>query len=162
MSAPAVARSPAVSGAGGPRVAVPKFPVWSPDGHMEMHTREVINDLVRHGTWCDTGEKDEDGKAIRVQLTWTLTDPALSAFKRAQRDAVLRNGQAKAESGVSPQSQADQAPADSTTMPKLTALRKEFEHLGGAPDPTWGISRLTAAIAAKKAGQPLPTDSDAD
>lgn len=35
----------------GGRPELPKFPVWSPDGDMEMHIRQNINDLVRHNGW---------------------------------------------------------------------------------------------------------------
>lgn len=157
MAVQAVARSPAIGGANsGPRKAPEKFPVWHPDGHLEMHTNEVINDLVRHGTWCDTGETDEDGKPIKVQLTWTMVDPSLSALKRAQREAILRNGQVKA--GLipppEPQVQASAGASDPTVVPRLSALRAEFTKLGGVVDQSWGVAKLTQEIAAKNAASP--------
>lgn len=124
------------------RTAEKKFPVYAPDGHLEMHTRQNVNDLVRHGTMVNG-----------VMTPWSLTDPA-AAFARMSAAAAARGlptaqAQAAAAAAVN-----DRAPS-----PRLDALRAELTSLGGAPDPTHGIARLQKEIDARLAASPgqIPT-----
>lgn len=151
------------------RPTASKYPVYHPDGHMEMHPREIINDLIRHGTWCETGSVLPDGKPERVQLPWTLTDPTMANKRIAARAAVLANAQSKAAAAPQPgvrasalnplAPQQDEALA---VLPRLDALRKAVSDAGVAPDPTWGVARLEAVLSAAQAGAPLPKDPDDD
>lgn len=142
-----------------------KYPVWHPDGSMEMHPREVINDLVRHGTWCDTGEKNPDGSAVKVKLPWTLNDPSAANLRERQRAQVAAAAARRpgvTASHLNPLAPAREGEEALDVMPQLDALRKQLSDLGVAPDPSWGKARLQAAIDAKKAGLPLPKDPDDD
>jgi hypothetical protein len=127
----------------------PKFPVWAPDGHMEMHPREVINDLVRHGTIVE-----DPNTGARVRMPWTTRDPKNGS---GPSPAELRRISASTASDAPPSRVNDRVPT-----PRLDALRKELSELGVAPDPTWGIRQLEQAIAAKKAGQAVPKNDDED
>lgn len=123
------------------RPAEEKFPVWAPDGHMEMHTRQNINDLVRHGTLVDN-----------VLTPWSLQDPNLA---QSRREAIAAAVARDAAAGVPPGQQGKQgvsasasAPPSPTppAAPKLAELRAKLTDLGGVPDPTWGTKRLESEI----------------
>lgn len=121
-----------------------KFPVWSPEGEKHMHTRQNINDLVRH-------------------LGWYQRDPIYLVEQARKMQAHAENilaAAARAASGAAaPAALGAAAPVDHIT-PRLTMLRKELSDAGGIPDPTWGAVKLEQAIAAKKAGVPMPKDPE--
>lgn len=152
------------------RPVAAQYPVFHPDGHMEMHPREVINDLVRHGTWCDTGEKGPDGKPVMVKLPWSLADPSATNARALARAQVAAAAASRAANGPPPGVIASQLnPLDPAkgnetalgVLPVLDALRKQLaDDFGIAADPTWGKAKLQAVIDAKKAGLPVPADSD--
>lgn len=125
------------------RAAAPTFPVWSPSGEMQMHTRENINDLVRH-------------------LGWFQKDPIYLVEQanrmKAHAESVLAAaGKVAPGTGTAPQATAQQNEA---ATPRLTVLRKELSDAGGIPDPTWGVAKLEQALVAAKAGVPLPKDAE--
>lgn len=165
MSEPALMPMRPVVAAERPKAT--KYAVWSPTGEMFMHTREVINDLVRHGTFVPTGAVGADGKPEMVKLPWTLTDPTMANAKIAQRAQVLQAALAAkpaqpgvAASHINPLAPARDGEEALAVLPRLDALRKQVSDLGVAPDPTWGVARMEAIVNAKKAGLPLPSDPE--
>lgn len=112
----------------------PHYPVWGPDGRMEMHPRHVVNDLVRFGT---------------VEGKWYASDPVELA---KQLPAHLLNPQMK-QAHQAAATAAEDAPDGQpvTATPRLTALRTEIATLGGTYHPSWGTRSLEAHLAAVKA-----------
>lgn len=99
----------------------PKFQVWGPNG-VEMHTREVINDLCRHGTLVG-------GK----RFYWSASDPAKSPALKLIAQNIEED--------------LPERPAS----PKLDALRQELSDLGGEVNPCWGLKSLQREVDALKA-----------
>jgi hypothetical protein len=130
------------------RAADPVYPVWDLEGVKHMMTQPNINDKVRHCGWYQ-----KDPASLMAQ--------ALSMKARAE--ALVAAAQRSQAAPGAPESAAQPAAAgDDGAMPRLTALRKELSDAGGIPDPTWGVAKLEQAIAAKKAGVPMPKDADDD
>lgn len=115
------------------RASDPLYPVWGPDGRLEMHPRHVVNDLVRFGT---------------VEGTWYSSDPAEMAralpAHLVNQDAVRQRTAAAAAQASMEDS------ATPVVNPRLNALRTEITELGGQFQPTWGIRSLERHLAAIK------------
>lgn len=126
------------------RPAEPTYPVWDLEGNKHQMTRQNINDKVRHCGWYqrDPSYMVEQARIMQERAAGMLA-------------AAAKTAGAPVETAVQPT-------AAQEAVPQLTLLRKALSDAGGIPDPTWGVARLEAAIAAKKAGVPLPKDPDDD